>query len=167
MNGDAEPPGLIHPPNRLARILAAEDAVPISVLVQGAEAQVEAMTPVFAASLAPQVAALVALCRQGDPDLQAEARDIRRAALAVVETAAITRRHDIVPVALGICDLLDRWLFASEWAPRLVRALAEGLHALVFAPGLTQADQGRLIDDLMQIRAESDAASPPSLTRVA
>ena len=158
---------LIHPPNRLARILVAEDAVPIALLAQGGEAQVEAMVPVFAASLAPQVATLVQLCRRSDPDLQAQARDIRRAALAVVETAAITRRHDIVPVALGICDLLDRWLFASEWAPRLVRALAEGLHALVFAPGLTPADQGRLIDDLMQIRAESDTASARSLTRIA
>ena len=158
---------LIQPPNRLARILVAEDAVPIALLVQGGEAQVEAMVPVFAASLAPQVATLVQLCRRSDPELQAQARDIRRAALAVVETAAITRRHDIVPVALGICDLLDRWLFASEWAPRLVRAQAEGLHALVFTQGLTSADQGRLIDDLMQIRAESDLAFPPSSTQVA
>lgn len=158
---------LIHPPNRLARILAAEDAVPIALLVQGGEAQVEVMVPVFAASLAPQVATLVQLCRRSDPDLQAQARDIRRTALAVVEAAAITRRNDIVPIALGICDLLDRWLFAAEWRPRLVRAQAEGLHALVFAPGLTAADHGRLIDDLMQIRAESDPASTPSLKRVA
>lgn len=158
---------LTHPPNRLARILAAEDAVPIALLVQGGEAQIEALAPVFAATLAPQVATLVQLCRRSDPDLQAEARDIRRAALAVVETAAITRRHDIVPVALGICDLLNRWLFASEWVPRLVRAPAEGLHALIFAKGLTHADHGRLIEDLMQMRAESDPALPPSLKYVA
>ena len=158
---------LTHPPNRLARILAAEDAVPIALLVQGAEAQIEALAPVFAATLAPQVEALVDLCRRCDPDLRADARDIRRAALAVVETAAITRRHDIVPVALGICDLLDRWLFAAEWLPRLVRAQAEGLHALIFARGLTPVDHGRLIEDLMQMRAESGPASPPSLKSVA
>ena len=144
---------LIHPPNRLAKMLDAEGAAPIELLVRNAEARVEDMAPAFAASLGPQVSALVELCRRPDKALQADARVIRHAALTVVETAAITRRHDMVPVALGVCDLLDRWIFACEWRPRAVRAQAEGLHALAFAKGLSEADREVLAADLLRMRA--------------
>ena len=145
---------MIQPPNRLAKILDAEDAAPIESLLRNAEARVEALEPVFAASLFPQVSALAQLCRRPDAALQADARAIRHATLSVVETAAVTRRHDMVPVALGICDLLDRWIFVREWRPRLVRAQAEGLYALASATGLSAADRATLTADLLRIRCE-------------
>lgn len=147
------------PRNRLARILTDPGRKPFDEHVACALTAVEEITPALVGGIEGDVRTLICLCRQKEPEVFGQCRDIGRVALKLVETARLGERPALAEAAKGVWEMIDALSAHGVWHTEALRLHVEALSALT--PAAANGPDGlAMASELLRLR-ERLGAGPP------